>query len=249
MLKLLHYLSYLVGPFENTRIGKEYIFERNDSMIIENGTWTVYAHINKENGKIYIGVTSMTPPQKRWGSNGINYRGCQKFYYAIQKYGWDGFDHEIIASHLTKEEACNMEKLLISKLNTIEDGYNLEPGGVDQGPRSPEAIQKLREARLRQVITPEQFEKGAAKRRGVKHSEERRAKVKEAVRRVCGRPVVCIETGIRYESAAEAAEKTGKLSSNIRASADRYEQGIKSRNRGLHWKYATKKPNDYPEKE
>ena len=206
-------------------------------MSIKNGKWTIYAHINKTNGKMYIGVTSIRP-QKRWGCKGEKYKGCVKFYSAILKYGWDNFEHEIIASNLTKEEATNMEKILISKLNTIENGYNLEPGGVDQGPRSPEAIQKLREARLKQIITPEQYEKGAAKRRGLKHPQWRIEIEKAAQRRSAGKPVICIETGIRYESAAEAAEKTGKASSNIRASADRYAKGIPTRNRGLHWKYA-----------
>ena len=206
-------------------------------MIINNGKWTVYAHINKINGKMYIGVTS-TDPQKRWGYKGCKYKGCLKFHSAIQKYGWDSFDHEIIASKLTKEEACNMETLLIAKLDTINNGYNLEPGGVDQGPRSPEAIEKLREARRRQIITPEQYEKGAAKRRGRKHPQWRIEKEKEAQRRSMGRAVICIETGIRYGSAAEASEKTREASANITASAIRYAKGVIPRKRGLHWKYA-----------
>lgn len=207
-------------------------------MIIENGKWTVYAHINKINGKMYIGITS-TSPQRRWGYKGSKYRGCIKFYDALQKYGWDNFDHEIIASNLIKEEACNMEKLLIEKFDTIKNGYNLEPGDVEQGPRSPEAIQKIKEARSRQIITPEQIAKGAAKRRGIKHPQWRIDHEKAAQRKSVGRPVVCIETGITYGSAAEAEEVTGKRSSNIRASADRFSQGKQSRNRGLHWRYAT----------
>lgn len=207
-------------------------------MIIYNDKWTVYIHINKINGKMYIGVTQQDPPEKRYGSNGIDYKGCLKFYSAIKKYGWINFDHEIFARNLTKEEACNMEKFLITKFDTINHGYNIEPGGVNQGPRSPEARQKLREARLRQVITPEQYEKGAIKRRGKKHPEWRLKRKRAAQRKSMGRPVICIETGIQYESAAEAAEKTGKKSSNIRASAERYNKNITSRNRGLHWKYA-----------
>lgn len=53
----------------------------------------------------------------------------QKFYNAIQKYGWDGFDHEIIASKLTQEEAKNFEILLIDKLNCVQNGYNVSLGG------------------------------------------------------------------------------------------------------------------------
>lgn len=53
------------------------------------------------------------------------------FYRAIQKYGWNNFEHEVIAENLTKDEACEMEKALIKKLksNDYHFGYNLSAGG------------------------------------------------------------------------------------------------------------------------
>ena len=218
-------------------------------MIINNGTWTVYIHTNKINKKMYVGITRQDPPEKRYGSNGIDYVGCLKFYSAIQKYGWDNFNHDIFARHLTKEEACNMEKLLIAKLDTINHGYNMEPGGVDQGPRSPEAIQKLRDARLRQIITPEQYEKGAAKRRGLKRPAETVKKVRDAMVKTVGVPYICIETGEYFECAADAAKKYNTYSSNVLTSARRYEEGKELRRRGYHFKFASKKPDGYPEVE
>lgn len=100
--------------------------------IIYNGTYCVYAHINKINGKIYIGQTIHGDnPVKRWGHNGVYYKTQPYFYNAIQKWGWDGFDHEVIANHLTAKEADEFEKLLIKKLNTTDNnfGYNLATGG------------------------------------------------------------------------------------------------------------------------
>ena len=93
------------------------------------GSYLVYCHINKINGKKYIGITKQNP-KIRWG-NGKNYKGCLKFNCAIEKYGWDNFDHEIIASKLTKQEAENFERLLIEKLNTTDNkfGYNISLGG------------------------------------------------------------------------------------------------------------------------
>ena len=164
-------------------------------MIIENGIWTVYIHINKTTNKPYVGITSEKNPENRWGSNGINYRGCSKLWNAICKYGWKDFEHYIFARNLTKEEASNMEMLLIARLGSIRNGYNIEPGGINQGPRSEEAICKLREARKRQIITPEQYEKGAAKRRGKKHSDEWRKHQSEGMRKRMGTSVLCIETG------------------------------------------------------
>ena len=89
--------------------------------IIYNGTYCVYAHINKINGKIYIGQTIHGDnPVKRWGYNGAHYKAQPYFYNAIQKWGWDSFDHEVIANHLTAKEADEFEKLLIKKLNTTK---------------------------------------------------------------------------------------------------------------------------------
>ena len=46
-------------------------------------TYCVYAHINKINGKIYIGQTKQNP-NSRW-SNGYGYKHSPHFYSAIQK--------------------------------------------------------------------------------------------------------------------------------------------------------------------
>ena len=100
-------------------------------MEIYNDTYCVYIHTNKINGKRYVGQTiNGNNINKRW-SNGLGYKTCTAFYRAIQKYGWDSFEHEIVASNLTKEEANNFEKLLIQKLksNNREFGYNITIGG------------------------------------------------------------------------------------------------------------------------
>lgn len=88
--------------------------------------YIVYVHINKTNNKIYIGITRKKP-ERRW-SNGSGYKQHSYFYNAIQRYGWEGFEHEIIASNLTEEEAKKFEVLLISKIPK-EDRYNLTDGG------------------------------------------------------------------------------------------------------------------------
>lgn len=92
--------------------------------------WTVYVHINKINNKKYVGITSLKP-EYRWGRNGSNYK-VGLFARAISKYGWDNFDHEIVAENLLENEAKEMEKKLIFELNTFvksNNGYNLTLGG------------------------------------------------------------------------------------------------------------------------
>lgn len=106
------------------------------SNVIENGNYCVYIHTSPS-GKKYIGQTGKKP-EYRWGKNGNGYLNKNDggytqpaFAYAILKYGWENFDHEIIASNLTKDEADNFEKLLIEKLDTMNPqcGYNCREGG------------------------------------------------------------------------------------------------------------------------
>ena len=70
-----------------------------------NKNYCVYCHTNKINGKKYIGITCQKP-NKRWGVDGKKYHESPKFWNAIQKYGWDNFNHEVLFTHLSKDEAC-----------------------------------------------------------------------------------------------------------------------------------------------
>ena len=88
-------------------------------MDICNNTYCVYVHINKINEKKYVGQTvNGDNPNKRW-KDGEGYKTQSYFYKAIQKYGWDNFDHEVVASNLTLDEANNFEELLIKELDTM----------------------------------------------------------------------------------------------------------------------------------
>ena len=125
-------------------------------MCNQEKTYCVYKHTNKFNGKVYIGITSQQP-EKRW-KNGYGYEGNEYFYRAIQKYGWnDGFDHEIIVSGLTKENACVIEIELIKLYDSTnrDKGYNFSSGG-DCGNAgcscSDEWVEKMSEALGKPVI-------------------------------------------------------------------------------------------------
>lgn len=92
--------------------------------------WFLYMHVNKENGNKYVGITSQDPPEKRW-LNGKGYSKSVLFNKAIQKYGWDGFEHKILLRNLGESEAKCLEKYLISILGTNDKvhGYNITSGG------------------------------------------------------------------------------------------------------------------------
>ena len=94
---------------------------------MENCSYKVYAHINKINNKKYIGITKQDV-NRRW-RNGNGYKGCITFNNAIEKYGWDNFEHIIIKENLPKECAETLEKILIYLYDTQHNGYNLDGGG------------------------------------------------------------------------------------------------------------------------
>lgn len=96
----------------------------------EQPNYLVYIHKNKINNKVYIGQTHQLPYQ-RWGKNGNGYKTSPHFYHAIQKYGWNNFQHIIVKDHLTAEEADKLEMKLIQQYNSIDNdyGYNMRLGG------------------------------------------------------------------------------------------------------------------------
>lgn len=90
--------------------------------------WCVYVHI-APNGKKYVGITSQKP-EKRW-KNGKGYKHNDHFNLAINKYGWNNFQHIILFDNLEGEEAERLETLIIALVRTHINkfGYNKTFGG------------------------------------------------------------------------------------------------------------------------
>ena len=97
-----------------------------------HGEYKVCVHINKINGKIYIGQTKQTLEQRY--KNG--YEHCRHFWNAIQKYGWDNFEHIILVDNLSIDMANIIEEELIKKYNATnkDKGYNMKSGGLNHIP-------------------------------------------------------------------------------------------------------------------
>ena len=85
----------------------------------------VYLTINKINGKKYVGQDCYNRP---------GYLGSGKaLKMAIKKYGFKNFEKQILCKCNSQSETDLMEKYWIKTLNTIEDGYNILPGGKGNG--------------------------------------------------------------------------------------------------------------------
>ena len=199
--------------------------------------YTVYQHKNKINGKIYIGITSQKP-EDRWGSQGCNYKSSPHFYSAIQKYGWNNFEHNILFTGLTKEQACLKEQELIKEYDLMnrEFGYNSTSGGdifvmneetkqkISQAmmgnknglghPCSEEKKKKISEAQKGRKFTKEHKQKlsEAAKNRHVPCSEDKKQTLKEKSHK---KPVYCEELDKVFESVQECGRQLGIPATNI----------------------------------
>lgn len=162
-----------------------------------NKNYIVYKH-TAPNGKIYIGQTGQKNPKRRW-QNGEGYKPNAHFYNAIKKYGWDNFEHVIVADGLTKEEADWLEKFLIDYYETTDraKGYNNTSGGDGSFEMTDEVKRKMSEAR-----------------KGIKKSDEHRKHLSEANKRL----------GDFYTKLA--AEKTAKIDSIIAENYD-YTKSVK----------------------
>lgn len=116
----------------------------------------VYEHKNKTNGMRYIGITSCSP-NKRWGKNGSHYKKNAHFWNVIQKYGWDGFEHNILYSGLSMQDACIKEKEIIEKYQTYNPsfGYNNTKGGEEVIEFSDQSKQRMSNSKKNRVITKE----------------------------------------------------------------------------------------------
>ena len=88
--------------------------------------WSVYRHTTPSGG-VYIGITG-NPVKKRW-QRGKGYEKCPAFSKAIQKYGWENIQHEVLFENLYKEEADKKEKELIEYYKTYGHCYNVADGG------------------------------------------------------------------------------------------------------------------------
>lgn len=190
-------------------------------------TWTIYCHRNKINNKRYIGQTNKKNLNERWRNgkgyapkNNENQKNHRKFYNAIQKYGWDNFEHIVLEENIqTLEEANQKEQYWITYYDTFnsDKGYNMTPGG-DNHLLDFEAKERLRQTLIQTYKThPEK----------VRYQRQKQAEIS-------GKPIYCFELNKIYSSISEAARENNVDASAISRCLQRKKQLTTN---GLHWKY------------
>lgn len=219
--------------------------------------YIIYMHTNKLNGMFYVGQTCQSL-KKRSGSNGESYRGCERFYTAIKEYGWHNFEHTVLLSGLSSEEANELEKELIMSTRSYDPSirYNIALCGYGMTPEmsknlwaNPEYRKRISEANKtiwadeayrikRSNLYKEQWKDPEKRKRRSKQAIDRWAntefhdKTQKAVLIACATPVRCIETGEVFDAIVNACKKYNIHHANLIRSI---RKGCRSG--GVHWEY------------
>lgn len=171
--------------------------------------WIIYKHTNLINNKIYIGQTCQNPEQ-RW-RNGKGYNSKTYFAKAINKYGWDNFTHQIIEENIpTRQIANQREEYWINFYNSNDSKYGYNMTTGGEG------------------FTPQT---------GSYYSKQNWQN--QDFRKKFEKPVICVNTGIIYNSLKEAAlqnnihkDSISKCCTHVHKSA-----GFDKNNNPLVWEF------------
>lgn len=210
--------------------------------MIEN-RYVVYRHIFP-NGKSYIGITSQYPFWRRWRA-GSGYYKQPKMYRAIQKYGWESVQHEVLAKDLSLSDANRVEQEMVAKFDSVKNGYNISSGGggtygipcseetkakIGRANRGKPSVEPMRLARYTRTH--------GAWNKGKRLVGEHYRKVAEERKRRCNKRIACYDPTTHeliqiYDSCTNAATAVGVSKENI----SRCALGGRKTSAGYEWRY------------
>lgn len=187
---------------------------------MEDRIYKLYMHTCNINNKKYIGITKQTL-DRRFRKNGRGYKNSIKFYSAIQKYGWENFEHQLILQNLTKQEAefFEIEMIKYYKSSDRKYGYNVANGGNTVGTVSEETKKKLSKINIGKHVGSENYfygKKYTGEQNyfyGKKLSEEHRRKISETRKQKGIKPW---NYGVSNCFSKETREKMSKSQKNPR---------------------------------
>jgi GIY-YIG catalytic domain len=172
---------------------------------------------------VYAGITK-DPLNVRFNGH-VQEKKFKRYEYTI----------ELVQQDLTREQAAQLERLLIKQYNLIEDGWNKSPGSINgySNNHSEQQKEKWRQERPGKKVSPEHAEKNKTARLGKINSPEHAKAVIESRQK----PVMCLETGIEYRSARHAAKDLNLQYSKISLVCN----GKRTTTGGLHFVFINKK--------
>lgn len=110
----------------------------------------IYKHTNKATGKCYIGQSTQ-PEARRFRKSqkiGNSYKTSIVFYNALQKYGWDQFETEILGYCVDQQSLNDLEEYYIRFYDAlVPGGYNTMPKSEGKGAHAESTKLKISEKR------------------------------------------------------------------------------------------------------
>lgn len=202
-------------------------------------TYIIYLHKNKINGKCYVGQTCQKP-ETRWGLQGNNYRDQPYFFKAIQKYGWDNFEHIILENNIPENQRNERECYWGGYYHSLApEGYNLKLGDNEQVIYSELHQQNRSKASLLNWQSEEYRQKVSQGRHqmwqiaSLETKQKMLANLQHSGETGRNKMVLCIETNVIYKSTREAERQTGIKHNNISQACN----GKRQTAGKYHWKY------------
>lgn len=193
--------------------------------------YVIYRHVSPD-GKSYIGMTSRKPYTRRW-RGGSSYKAQTKFYNAIQEFGWENFEHEILVSGLTESEAKQKEREMIAKYDSVMNGYNISTGGggtygIPCSSGKKAKIGRSNTGKPKSELSKNNLarwiKKNGAWNKGGHLTPEQYRKISEERKRRCNRAITAynpgtMEPAFHFDSIADASRHFGVAASSISKSA------------------------------
>lgn len=186
----------------------------------------IYKATNKINGKIYIGQTVMTLEKRRnQHERAYKYKNTKNnvFARAINKYGKENFEWEVIDTGISIEDLNNKESYWISYYNSTTNsglGYNMRANG-DNKFLSEEIKQKIGMAQI---------------------GELNHMYGKKGLDNPTSKQVINLTDNIIYENATICSEKEGIVTSDLCAVC----RGDRGSAKGKVFRYLDKEGNIIP---
>ena len=142
----------------------------------------IYKITHRETGRVYIGQsTNLSKRKAAYKNSGGSGNGKSVIKRAIQKYGWDAFDFEVILYAEGYDYLNDIEIKLIAFYECLlPKGFNIETGGSNS-PCSESVKQAVGKANRGRVFTEEQRKKMSEgqKKRIANMTEEQKLKLSE----------------------------------------------------------------------
>lgn len=191
----------------------------------------IYLIIDSTNDKEYVGQTTRTVEERF-----AEHKHCKtsNIGRAIRKRGEENFITAILKVCDNQEELNYWEKhFIVSRGTRYPDGYNNSEGGEGGWERTTESISKMSRAGMKHADkSRELISQSLIGKSSKPHSEESKAISSASCPNK--RKVICVETGIIYESLAEAARAHNLKNRGGIATACKDPEKTAD---GCHWKF------------